>query len=375
MLFRFLFILSFIFVCQFGYADEASDQAEFDVLYKTFTDLYANSEDIDPIIEVAEKLYKLSAKVHGEKSINYANVTYNLASLYDERGGTSATEDEKKAADLYKDYFEILDKNGAPQDKDYFSKMVVFISAESNAYKSDSKDKYVRKAIEIADNINLPNSTIANYELKFGLLKYTNMQVLKAEDLFESSLKRFQNEFGENHIKIAENLFWLGKISLAKNREETSEKQFLKALDIFQKEENDDANSLAQSTHAFLVQVYENLGKSDEATKHCRAIAVERQTDFDAYIDPLYRKPPEFPMLKSYEFSKVQKESVNVLLEFDVDENGITKNINVIKSSNEKFNQNSIEAAERFRFAPSVEDGKIVETKNVRNLIKFVALE
>jgi TonB family protein len=80
-------------------------------------------------------------------------------------------------------------------------------------------------------------------------------------------------------------------------------------------------------------------------------------------------------MLKSYEFSKVQKESVNVLLEFDVDENGITKNINVIKSSNEKFNQNSIEAAERFRFAPSVEDGKIVETKNVRNLIKFVALE
>ena len=129
--------------------------------------------------------------------------------------------------------------------------------------------------------------------------------------------------------------------------------------------------ALAQSTHAFLVQVYENMDMSEESTKHCRAIAVERSMDFDAHIDPLYRKPPTFPLLKSKDINNLKREAVKVLLEFDVDENGITRNVKVLSSDNEKFDKNSIEAATKFRYAPSVKNGQIVETNGVRTQIEY----
>lgn len=371
MLKKIFIILSLSLSFSTASADEAADKAKFKKLYAEFNDLYQNSEAIEPIIEVAEKLYKIAPKAYGKNAQNTAVVIYNLASLYDEKGGKSSSEDEKKAANLYKDYFNILEKKNSPKNQTYLSQYVAFVYAENNANRNKSVTRLSKKAISIAEEIGLPNTTIAGYELKFGLMKYQNDQGFEAKKLFEASLLRYENELGKDHFKVAENLFWLGKISMTRQRRKTSEEQFLRALNIFQQDDSEAAKMLAQSTHAFLVQVYENMGRSGEATKHCRAIAVERNTNFDAYIDPLFRKPPTFPLLRSYEISKVREEDVNVLLEFDVDENGITKNVKILSSDNEKFNKNSIEAAAKFRYAPSVKNGQIVETKGVKTRILY----
>ena len=98
-------------------ADQVADKAEFKKLYAEFSDLFANSEAIEPIIEIAEKLYSLSPLAYGKNSNNTAVVTYNLATLYDEKGGETNSEDEKRASELYKEYFTILDGQKKPLDK------------------------------------------------------------------------------------------------------------------------------------------------------------------------------------------------------------------------------------------------------------------
>ena len=89
MLTRFI-ILSIFFMIP-AFADEKADKTEFDNLYVKFNDLYANSEDLTPIIEVGEKLYKLAPKVYGKNHINTATVTYKMASLYDQKGVINET--------------------------------------------------------------------------------------------------------------------------------------------------------------------------------------------------------------------------------------------------------------------------------------------
>ena len=54
-------IVVFLSTTTVAFADEADDKAEFTRLYAEFNELYANSEDLDPIIDVAEKLLSVSA--------------------------------------------------------------------------------------------------------------------------------------------------------------------------------------------------------------------------------------------------------------------------------------------------------------------------
>ncbi len=87
MLKNIFYIICISLISQLAHADEATDKAEFKKLYAEFNDLYANSEAIDPIIVVAEQLYDLAPIVYGKNSKTHGVVTYNLASLYDEKGG------------------------------------------------------------------------------------------------------------------------------------------------------------------------------------------------------------------------------------------------------------------------------------------------
>ncbi len=285
------------------------------------------------------------------------------------KGGESNSDDEKRAVELYEKYFHILDNNKTIKDQKYLSQFVALIYADYNAKAEKAKISYIKKAIKIAEGLNLPNSSIANYELNFALLRYKTSNVLQAEKLLKSSLERYQSEFGEDHFKVGENLFWLAKISMAMKKREKAEIQFLKALEIF--DGNDAASiALAQSTHAFLVNLYEDMGLSDKATMHCQAIAQERPKDFDLYIDPLYRRAPEYP-----DAAQRHSKEGHVILEFTVDENGITKDIQVVESSSKIFENESIKAATKFRFAPSIKEGELVPTLGVRNKIIFQILK
>lgn len=75
---------------------------------------------------------------------------------------------------------------------------------------------------------------------------------------------------------------------------------------------------------------------------------------FEQYITKL----PEFPT----EASTLGLQSGYVDLKFTVTENGSTRDIQVIDSSNSLFEKSAIESAEKFLYIPRLVDGKPVET-------------
>lgn len=350
-----------------AFADEAVDKADFKRLYAEFNHLYASSEEIDPIIDIAEKLYQLVPTVYGENSRNGANIIYNLATLYDEKGGDNQySSNEKKASALYKEYFKILDKLDTPKNEIYFEQYLQFILAEYNADPLETNVSYSNKILRIADDINLPNIEKANLEYLVGIMRANTKKPIAARDLFRRSKSRYISEPGPDDISVARLSFWLAKVYLALDKYREAEKGFQETLRIFK---NNDIlqDDLILSSHAFLVELYEETGKSEKATLHSRAVAVERPKGFDRFITPIYRKQADFP-------NKAARKGLraSVIMEFDVDENGFTKNIKIIKSTHSVFNKPSIKAVEGFRYAPSVKDGKIVETEGVKFEYKYL---
>ena len=365
MLQRIFIIFVFLSVSQSVYADETSDKAEFKKLYAEFNELYTNSAELDPIIEVGEKLYELAPKVYGEKSQNTAVITFNLASLYDEKGGRYQNDSESRAVELYKKYFNILDQLDTPKDENYLEQYISFIKAESNLTDLSSTIRYGNKAIKIAEEIELSPIKLANIEYTVAMININKSNFSRAKKFFERSKDNYIKAMGEESIGVGQNLFWLAKIDAGKGRTKAAAEKFLKSIEIFDKS-GAKGNDLALVSHANLVQIYENNGQSDEATKHCIAASVERPTDFDRFVTPLYRANPEYPSSAARKGKEGQ-----VLLEFTVDEEGFTKEVKVLESSSEDFAQSGLEAASKYRYAPSIREGKIVPTEGVKVNIEY----
>ncbi len=366
-----ILIISCLFLTAPAMADETSDRAEFKRLYAEFNELYANSEELDPVIEVAEKLYELAPGIYGKKHMNTANVTYNLASLYLEKAKKINDRDMyEKTAGLMDQYFELLDDLEAPQDKNYVYQYMEYIDAMSSIGQKKSLRSHTSKVRRIAKSLDYDTATRGDIEFTLGYQLFVDNEHIASLDYFEKANEYFTDAYGPDHYKTGESAFWAAKIQMAQKKRRTAERYFLSALDAFEKSDKK-SSDIGQSTHAFLVALYEDMGESNKATLHCRAVAEERPKGFDRHITPLYRKNPVFPTLSPSQWGQVKKDSVEVLLEFDVDENGFTQNVRVIESENEKFNKNSVEAAEGYRYAPRIENGEIVATQGARLQISY----
>lgn len=361
MLKKLLIILSFLFISP-AFADEAADKAEFKRLYAEFNELYASSEELDPIIEIAEKIYKLAPQAYGKNHMNTAVVTYNLASLYIEKDlEKHNSELEDKTTVLLQKYFDILDEIEAPKDRTYVNQYLVFLKASVDDHIVDSIKFKANKLQKITQQIDYQPQELAQIENNIAHLLFKNRQYQLAKDYFMDSNENYIAAYGPEHFKIGENLFSIAKIDMGWKKREDAEQQFLKALDIFEKN-GETGNTLSQSTHAFLVALYEEMGRHDEATKHCQAVAEERPLDFDKDIDPLYRKLPEYPSTKREGFAVV---------EFDIDTNGIPRDVIILESSAKVFEKSSLEAISKWRYAPSVRDGKLIVTENATARIEY----
>jgi len=86
--------------------------------------------------------------------------------------------------------------------------------------------------------------------------------------------------------------------------------------------------------------------------------------DFDARV--LYRAPPKYP-------GRCQTRTGHtVMIEFDIDTEGVPQNIKVIESTRNCFNKTSIAAASKWRYLPKTVSGKPVIRTGVRTTIEFI---
>lgn len=116
-----------------------------------------------------------------------------------------------------------------------------------------------------------------------------------------------------------------------------------------------------------MIQLLEEMGRSDDATLHCQAISrIRPLVGVDGY-KPLYKGYPVYPR-RAQESGR----SGYVLVDFSVTTFGAVANATIVESGGGKdFERAALEAVSTFRYAPAVKDGMLVETTDVRNLITF----
>ena len=354
---RFIIFLSLLAPFS-AHADETSDIAAFNTVYGEYLDLVNMSKDLDAAIVSAEKVYKLAPRIYKKKSFEYAVITYNLANLHDEKGGSSKNENEERALKLYRDYFKIIDKLKIPRDLDYIDKYFAYTTTSHNIFDGSVSIRHEKKLLKIAKSLNLTDDIKADLNFKLGELKIESQRSNKAAKYFNSAYKLYLSAHGPDHLKVADALFWLGKIETSYRNDEAANEYYLETLRIFELNLQDNTD-LPISTHAFLVNLYETVGKTEEATKHVLATAVPNK-EGTRYIRPLYQAPLVMPkdVPNKIEFYKV-------VLNFTVDKTGHAKNIIVTETDNVLFNENSITSLKKFRFTPTIKDGELIEKNDV----------
>ena len=156
--------------------------------------------------------------------------------------------------------------------------------------------------------------------------------------------------------------FWIGKKRLAGREYRRVSRPMNAAIEALP-----DGHRLALMAHAHLVEAYEQLGESQNATAHCLAIGRAKPWAGNHDYQPLFIRAPSYPVaaLRSDQEGFVD-------LEFTVDETGFVRNPKVVGSKGGSvFHRPAIEAAKRFRYAPRFVDGKAVAVAEVRNRIVF----
>lgn len=360
-----IILLIFYFLSSPTFADEAADKAEFKKLYAEFNDLYANSEEIDPIIEVGIKLYEIAPKAYGKNHMNTAVVTYNLASLYDESGGTRMNSSERTATELYKQYFNILDRLDAPKDETYLDQYKAFVIAEFNSKHFTSNHKYAEKALEIAYSLNLSNLEIADFEYLIAYQRFITENHEKAFHHFTKAKDYYILEYGENHAKVGRSIQYIAAIKQEEDNFIAAEKNYLKAVEIYQKMDpkNDKMVIDAYLGLSRLYWIQEKIDKIDELRlKVSDSLGSPEEIP---YL-PIERVNPRYPSLAAENGIEGW-----TLVCFTVTADGKTENVVVLDSSHKIFEKNSVKAAKKYKYVPHKENGKRVPVHDVKVRIEY----
>ncbi|MCY3624294.1 MAG: energy transducer TonB [Gammaproteobacteria bacterium] len=216
---------------------------------------------------------------------------------------------------------------------------------------------HMQQALKLADVHRAGDDAfIAGIKLQGGL----RLRGKDTMSLLEEAAESYQAAGREEGFALAQ--FWIGKRHMQNKRHRRAPKPLEAAIDALP-----ERHHLALMARAHLVEVYERLGQSDEATEHC--LAIGRATPWTGNDDyqPLFKRGPVYPQT-----ALNNNREGYVLLEFTVDEMGFVRNPEVVESGgNAIFREPAVEAAKGFRYAPRFVDGKAVPVPNVRNRIVF----
>lgn len=163
--------------------------------------------------------------------------------------------------------------------------------------------------------------------------------------------------------------FWMGKGLMARDRPDQAAEHFEASVALV--DQSDAAaprhRRLKLMAHANLIELYEEAGQRQLATRHCLAIGRATPWGGKADYQPLYKAQPMYPR-SEWE----RKDEGDVLVAFTVDENGFTRNPTVVESDGgELFERSALAAVAKFRYAPRFVDGKPVAVPDVLNRILF----
>jgi TonB family protein len=337
---------------------QAAQKDAFKQVYQAYQQAI-EQENKNDIKNYARQSYELGCRHYGENTLNCAALTVNYALALNHAGAeTQELKDAEKfllaANKIYKKH---LGKKSLEVADTYLQ--LASLKNFTNSSRAQKKS-YLKYAIDIGRSLAkeqpLGGAKIM-FEAGVSLLKLglnESKILILANEIFSQHLE-------ENDTRLIESRFWLAKYYQAKRKYSKSISPLETNIKVLSQFETSHPYELV--SRAFLVKSYEELGKSELATKHCQAIGRLTPWKEDQEQVPLYRKQPEYPMSAAR-----RGKNGAVKLAYTINESGFVEDITVLESSDQVFNKVSIKALKQWRFAPKFESGKAVKARSTVQL-------
>ncbi len=340
-----------------------ADETDFVQIYNQAAELASNPTDEIEFRNFWKETRKVADDLYGNFGPSDADMLLEYAKLYNQITGEGPTPQKLMAMELFKEYFRILEKQKTPIDDNYFQNYLIFVSAVTDTSFRKRDVRYHKKAMNIAEDVSANSHKLAFLNLKRAMFhsKFrergnTRKYHSRALDLYEKS--------DENDLVFkSEMLAEFATYYLITNNTENAEQFAHAAINAIETYEPDDVRLLEYANHT-LAKIFVMQEKPLEAAKQTEQY---NQTMFNklAYM-PVFRANPNYP---ASAFRK--RDSGWVEFTYDVNEQGLPKNIKVTASSSEVFERNAQSAVEQYRYIPRMENGKIVTVKDVKVRIEF----
>ncbi len=324
-----------------------------------------SGKDKKAIVETAEQAYLLGLQEYKNDYLNQAALISNYASAITDsvsRGHKDASEISAKAHALYLKALELYQQADADDRKQLVEP---YLNLAKTAPKLHVSKNFLGKAIKIAEETNdelfLAQTKFAAFSLLMNTKHYTKAVRRYALEAFEV----YQEKLPENSLERVRVTYIAAQIHLASKKFEKAEAMFLEV--IKQLESLDYSHPFKLASHARLVDVYEQQGKSDASTEHCIAIGSMKPWNDSQDQVPLFRSNPMYPI------SYAQRgKSGFVTMSFSINKLGMVINPEVVESKGgKKFEKESLIALKKWRYAPKFEDGKAVKAENIKLTLDF----
>ncbi|OLF73611.1 energy transducer TonB [Pseudoalteromonas haloplanktis] len=340
--------LSLSVLSTMSFAEQASNaQAVFNDAYQNYLNAVKTKENMQ---QAAEQAYTLGKAVYGDNSDNTANLAINYAKSINGYGKKWI----EKRFSLYQQAYTISVNNHGNKSLETVDSLVGMANFAPSAQKADY---YLDQVIAIANTENKPKF-LADMKLEAATIlanKFSYEKYREAKNYLEEADEYYQANLPKNSVEQIKADFLMASFAEGRKRYDQAIERLNRVVKVFDENLSYD-HSAELTAHSRLIGLYEKKGKSDEATKHCIAIAKMVPWKESQEQTPLYRVNPKYPKNKA-RFSK----DGSVVMEFQVDESGFVKNPQVISSEGGvAFEKSAVEALAQWRYAPKFEHGKAV---------------
>lgn len=340
--------LSLSVLSTMSFAEQASNaQAVFNDAYQNYLNAVKTKENMQ---QAAEQAYTLGKAVYGDNSDNTANLAINYAKSINGYGKKWI----EKRFSLYQQAYTISVNNHGNKSLETVDSLVGMANFAPSAQKADY---YLDQVIAIANTENKPKF-LADMKLEAATIlanKFSYEKYREAKNYLEEADEYYLANLPKNSVEQIKADFLMASFAEGRKRYDQAIERLNRVVNVFDESLSYDHNA-ELTAHSRLIGLYEKQGKSDEATKHCIAIAKMVPWKESQEQTPLYRVNPKYPTNKA-RFRKDGK----VVMEFEVDESGFVKNPQVLSSEGGvAFEKSAVEALAQWRYAPKFEHGKAV---------------
>jgi len=329
-----------------------SDKTAFSDAYQSYLTAVKKDENVEQSAKLA---YTTGLAFYGDKSDNTANLAINYAKAITAPSTISSKKSTTEMRyDLYSQAYTILANN---HGKNAVETLDALIGKAENTNSANQADNDYDRVIDIAKAQNNPKF-VADMQFEAASLlanKFTHKKYHKAKTLLNQADDYYRNNLDENTVERIKADFLMASFAQGRKKYKEAIERLNHVVTVFDNNLSFD-HSAELTAHSKLVNLYEKIGQSEQATKHCLAIAKMVPWKKSQEQTPIYRKNPEYPQNKA----RQMRDGI-VVVEFDVDTAGFVKNPEVVSSEGGKeFERSALTALKKWRYAPKFENGQPV---------------